>query len=353
MEQKKLELFLPRVQASPWIALDTEADSLHAYPEKLCLLQVSTPHGEDLIDPLANLDLAPFFAALRGHELILHGADYDLRLLKRTYNFTPTSVFDTMLAARLLGYPQFGLTHLVEQKLGIALEKGPQKMNWARRPLTERMEKYARNDTHYLKPLSDLLRSELTEKGRLSWLEEMGARLIEDCSEAPEFDRETVWKLKGSDKLTRRQMGILREIWFWREKEARQANKPPYFIVSHEILLAIARDASTRAEAEALVPDHFSFRRREALLQAFEAGVQLPPADLPLPRKSIYYHPSMAEQQRFNQLRDIRDRAADELQIDPTLIASRAALVLLARDWDANQPRLMAWQKKLLSASPL
>src|SRR6185369_12414340 len=106
--EEKLQDFLPTLRAAKWVALDTEADSLHAYPEKVCLIQVSTVSGDRLVDPLAGLDLAPILEALSGHELIMHGADYDLRLLRRHHRFVPKAVFDTMLAARLLGVQKFG-----------------------------------------------------------------------------------------------------------------------------------------------------------------------------------------------------------------------------------------------------
>ena len=158
---EKLAVLLPGIRAAAWIAVDTEADSLHAYPEKVCLIQISTVAGDNLIDPLARINLDPMLDALTAHALIMHGADYDLRLLRKHHEFVPGAIFDTMLAARLLGLRQFGLSHLVEHYLGIKLEKTSQKANWARRPLTERMERYARDDTHYLKPLSDKLKLEL------------------------------------------------------------------------------------------------------------------------------------------------------------------------------------------------
>src|SRR5262252_6802261 len=167
--EEKLKAFLAVLHAATWVAVDTEADSLHAYPEKVCLIQISTAAGERLIDPLAKVDLDPLLDALSGHELIMHGADYDLRLLRKHHEFVPSAVFDTMLGARLLGLRQFSLRFLVEKYLEVKLEKGPQKANWALRPLTPRMELYARNDTHYLKPLSDRLRGDLEAKGRLEW----------------------------------------------------------------------------------------------------------------------------------------------------------------------------------------
>src|SRR5260221_3369594 len=174
--------FLPLLKDAKWVAVDTEADSLHAYPEKVCLIQISTAQGDELIDPLANISLDPLLDALSGHDLIMHGADYDLRLLLKHHKFVPSGIFDTMLAARLLGLRQFSLSFLVEHYLGVKLEKGAQKANWAMRPLTERMERYARNDTHYLKPLSDKLKAELEAKGRLDWHQEMCASLVMDCT---------------------------------------------------------------------------------------------------------------------------------------------------------------------------
>ena len=166
----KLATFLPALKSAQWVALDTEADSLHAYPEKVCLIQISTAAGDRLVDPLTGINLDPLLDALNAHELIMHGADYDLRLLLKHHQFVPGAIFDTMLAARLLGEPQFGLGSLVEKFLGVKLDKASQKADWARRPLTERMETYARNDTRHLKPLADKLKLELQQKeiGRAS-----------------------------------------------------------------------------------------------------------------------------------------------------------------------------------------
>src|SRR5436190_438766 len=217
---EKLSAFLPTVRAAAWIAVDTEADSLHAYPEKICLIQISTAAGDELIDPLAAINLEALLDALAGHRLIMHGADYDLRLLRKHYEWAPGAIFDTMLAARLLGEKQFGLSNLAEKFLGVKLDKGPQKADWARRPLTERMENYARHDTHHLKPLVDKLKQELQLKGRLTWHQETCARLIADCSEPPPVDTNSVWRVKGCSGLSRHALAVLRELWHWREREA-------------------------------------------------------------------------------------------------------------------------------------
>jgi len=126
-DETRLKGVISAINESPWVAVDTEADSLHAYPEKLCLMQFSVLGADFLVDTLAGLDLSELLRTLQSREIIFHGADYDLRMLRKTFNFAPSAIFDTMTAARLLGYTQFGLGHLVEKHLGVKLEKGPQK----------------------------------------------------------------------------------------------------------------------------------------------------------------------------------------------------------------------------------
>ena len=343
---QRLAAFLPGLQTAPWIALDTEADSLHAYPEKLCLVQVSTSSGDFLIDPLSSVDLASFWGVLRTHELIMHGADYDLRLLKKHCNFEPSAIFDTMLASRLLGNREFGLTHLVSHYLGVVLEKGPQKANWAKRPLTPRMEIYARNDTHHLKPLSDILRQQLVGKGRLGWHQESCAQLIADCVQIRPPDPDGVWRVKGSHELSPVALGVLRELWNWRESEAIAANKPPYFVLSPETMVTLAEAAETCRVTDGLLPRHLSPRRREGVLKAIAHGLAV---EKPPDRRRIRtYRQTEPEKRRMQEIEKRRDDRALALGIDPTIVASRAMLVLLARDWDEYQQELMLWQRQLL-----
>src|SRR5690349_5162202 len=275
--EEKLQAFLPDLYAATWVAVDTEADSLHAYPEKVCLIQISTLFGDTLLDPLAGLNLAPVLKALSTHELIMHGADYDLRLLRKHHEFIPTAIFDTMLAARLLGVRQFGLSNLTESYLGVKLEKGPQKANWALRPLTERMERYARNDTHHLKPLADRLKEELRTKNRLAWHQEACAQLIQDSTLNEPQDTDLIWRVKGSHLLGRPGLAVLRELWRWREAEALAANRPPFFVLSHQTLVDVAAAAAMNRAIEALLPRHLSERRRNGVVKAIKRGMAVPP----------------------------------------------------------------------------
>jgi ribonuclease D len=346
--EEKLAAWLTKIRAAKWVALDTEADSLHAYPEKVCLIQISTVDGDRLVDPLAQINLAPLLEALNAHELIFHAADYDLRLLEKHHKFIPSAIFDTMLAARLLGERQFGLGSLVEKFLGVKLDKGSQKADWAQRPLTERMEKYARNDTHYLKPLADKMKLELQNKNRLAWHQESCARLIADCSQPSVVDANTVWRIKGSSILNRPALAILRELWQWRETEAIHANRPPFFILNHERMVDIADAAAAHEPFENILSPKMSPRRRETLLEAVKAGLAVPHDRHPEILRQIFYRPSEAEFRRFHELEKIRNAHAHALGIDPTLIASKATLGDLSRDWDRHAPELMNWQRELL-----
>jgi ribonuclease D len=344
----KLTAYLPVLTSAAWLALDTEADSLHAYPEKLCLMQISTAAGDRLIDPLAQMNLDPLLAALGGHDLIMHGADYDLRLLHKHHAFVPRAIFDTMLAARLLGERHFGLGSLVEKFLGVKLDKGPQKADWARRPLTERMETYARNDTHHLKLLADKLKLELQHKSRLGWHQESCARLIVDCAQPVVTEEDDVWRVKGSYALGRAALAVLREIWQWREAEAIAANRPPFFILSHEKMVELSEAAAGHQAVEPLLPTRMSPRRRDSLAAAIRAGLALPHDRHPEKIRHHHSRPTEAEMRRYRDLERRRDAHAHQLAIDPTLIAPRAVLGDLARDWDRHAPELMNWQRVLL-----
>jgi ribonuclease D len=346
--EEKLAAFLPKLRAADWIALDTEADSLHAYPEKVCLIQISIAGHDRLVDPLSPIELDPLFKAFSGRELIFHAADYDLRMLEKHHRFIPSAIFDTMLAARLLGERQFGLGSLVEKFLGVKLDKGSQKADWAQRPLTERMEKYARNDTHYLKPLADRLKSALEAKGRLAWHRESCARLIVECSRQPAADTDSIWRVKGSSLLSRPALAVLRELWRWREQEAIAYCRPPFFVLNHERMVDIADAAAEHQPFENILPPKMSPRRRETLLETVKIGLAVPASRHPEILRQKFHRPSEAEFRRFRELEKIRNAHAHKLGIDPTLIASKATLGDLARDWARHAPELMNWQRELL-----
>src|SRR5437667_800698 len=233
----QLGKLLEKIARVDRVAVDTEADSLHCYREKLCLVQISLPVGQVVVgigdaglewrgpnagrehlsrpqrdyvvDPLAEVDLAPLCAALERKEIVLHGADFDLRLLRRGLNFSARRIFDTVIAARLLGIREFSLAALVKRHFGVELGKGSQKANWGRRPLPARVIEYAMNDTHYLLPLADCLESQLRECDRLDWLPQSGQRAVDQAAIERARDEEELWRIRGSASLRGREVAGL------------------------------------------------------------------------------------------------------------------------------------------------
>ncbi|HEY2615010.1 MAG TPA: ribonuclease D [Chthoniobacterales bacterium] len=327
------------------IAVDTEADSLHCYYEKLCLVQLSFGGNNYLIDPLAGFDLSPLAAALAEKEIVLQGADFDLRLLRRAMNFVATRIFDTVIAARLLGIREFSLAALVERYFGIVLKKGSQKANWARRPLPEAMAEYAINDTRYLLPLAETLEAELRERGRLEWFQQSCLRALEQISVQRVRDEEEAWRIAGSGTMSGRACAILRELWRWREKEAQAADRPAFHILQNQLLL---RAAESFAAGETPEFRHFSARRRDGFRAAAEKGLQLPESEWPVRRRRRGMRPSRATELAAEALRRRRDAVADEHGLDPSLIAPRGALDALAADESQSATLLVPWQRSLL-----
>jgi ribonuclease D len=337
-----------RLRTAAWVAVDTEADSRHCYYEKLCLLQVSDPRGDELVDTLAGLDLQPVFQALQDKEIILHGADYDLRMLRRAAKFVPAVIFDTDMAARLVGIQQTGLGALVEKYFNVHMEKASQKADWAMRPLSEKMVRYAMADTHHLKPLADILRAELERLGRLEWLRQCCSDLIRRSGVDRERDPDREWQVKGWATLNRAGLSLLRELWHWREEEAQAVDCPPFHVIHNERMVAIADAASHHKDFDHLVPPRMKPERRRRLIEAVHRGQQAGPLPRITGPRRPWTRPSREVLHRLNQLEATRNARAHELGLAPSLIATRAALEALATDITVNIGVLLPWQRDLL-----
>jgi ribonuclease D len=327
------------------IAIDTEADSLHCYREKLCLLQISVPACDVIVDPLADVDLAPLRAALANKEIVLHGADYDLRLLRRNMSFVPQRIFDTVLAARLIGVREFSLAALVKKYFDIELTKGSQKANWAQRPLPKRMADYAINDTRYLLPMTERLETELNSRNRMEWFRQSCQRALEQAAIDRERDLDEAWRISGAGALRDRASAVLRELWNWREKEAEAVDRPPFHILQNRELL---ESAQRFAVGETPNYKHFSDRRRRAFHEAGERGMQLPEKDWPVRQRRSGTRATPEMIKRIEQLRRNRDHAAKDLQIESSFIAPRATLEAIAADKSRAEALLVPWQREIL-----
>jgi ribonuclease D len=341
----QLEELLPEIARFSRVAIDTEADSLHCYREKLCLLQLSLPSGDYVIDPLADLDLRPLAAALADKTIVVQGADFDLRLLRRNLQFTAKRVFDTVIAARLLGLREFSLAALVQRYFGVELTKGSQKANWAQRPLPARMVEYAINDTHYLLPLAEKMEGELKAADRWDWFEQSCNRAVEQSLVDRSRDVEEAWRVSGAGKLRGRAAAILRELWKWRETEAESADRPPFHILQNSDLV---RSAALFHAGQVSDYRHFSGRRRQAFRDAANRALQMPESDWPVQLRRTGTRPTQEMIRRAEELRQLRDRSTAELGLDPSFVASRSALEALASDPTAAETLLVPWQRRLL-----
>ena len=276
---------------------------------------------------------------------MLHGADYDLRLLRRGLNFTACRIFDTAIAARLLGLREFGLAALIKRYFGVELGKHSQKENWGRRPLPGKMLAYAINDVHYLLPLADRLETQLRERGRIDWLRQSCQRAIEQAAVDRIRDEDELWRIRGSAHLRGRPAAVLRALWQWREKEAEAVDRPPFHILQNRELL----DAAINF-AEGEIPDyrHFSARRRRAFQEAAQSALELPESQWPVLRRRFGKRPHPETIRRAEELRHQRDRAARELDLEPAFVAPRSALLAIATDSSRATSLLVPWQRQLL-----
>jgi ribonuclease D len=327
------------------VAADTEGDSLHCYFEKLCLIQISLADQNVLIDPLESLDFSRFNALLAKRRIILHGCDYDLRMLRRGIKFVPGEVFDTYLAARLIGLKEVGLASLVTEFFGIDLPKSSQKANWARRPLTRAMIEYAINDTLYLVRLAEQLTERLEALGRWPWFQESCLKAVLAAAEDREKDPERVWKIPGSAGLQGMSLAVLKVLWHWRDEEAKSADRPSFQVLRNEELVALAKSA---AGSEVRIPSSVQGSRRKRLHGALEQALALPESEWPLRTKLPRNRPTSEQEQRFERLKNRRDRVAEGLNLDPGVIAPRQALERISREPEAVGGVLMRWQRQLL-----
>ena len=340
-----LAVILPRLESVARVAIDTEADSLHCYREKLCLVQLSFGGSDNLVDPLAGLDLSPLVAGLSGKEIVLQGADFDLRLLKRDMNFTASKVFDTVVAARLLGLREFSLAALVQRYFGVTLAKGSQKANWAQRPLPAQMAEYAMNDTRYLLPLAEKLEAELREKGRFEWFEQSCARGVAQAAVERVRDEEEAWRISGSGTLSPRGSAVLRALWRWRDREAEAADRPPFHVLQNHLLIQAAQSFEAGE-----VPEfrHLSARRRRKFVDAAEAAMEIPESELPRRLRRAGTRPTPEMERAAENLRQRRDVVAEQLGLDPSFIAPRATVESIAADGARSTTLLVPWQRDLL-----
>src|SRR5689334_16071695 len=331
----------------PRVAVDTESNSLHAYREQVCLIQFSTPLKDYVIDPLALEDLsalAPIFSDPK-IEKIFHAAEYDLICLRRDFGFQVSHLFDTMHAARVLGYPFVGLDNLLAEKFQFEMDKRHQKADWAVRPLSSSQLDYARLDTHFLFDLSDVLENELKEQGRIQIARE---DFVRACKvEIPkEKLNGTSWKRFSVRKdITPRELTVLSELCVSRDQIAERMNRPVFKVISDAILIDIARNLPEKDVDLAglgLSPKQIHLWGSE-ILEAVKRGAVAPLVEREQPRR-----PNDATLKRVVKLKNWRKKAAEELGVESDIVLPKSYLNVLAE----NPPKTLTDLESILHDSP-
>ncbi len=326
-----LEQLVATLVREPAIGVDTESNSLFAYRERVCLIQFSTPTEDFILDPLAFDDLnslAPLFADPR-QQKIFHASEYDVICLKRDYNFQFSNMFDTMVAARTLGWPQLGLAAILETHYGLRMNKRFQRADWGLRPLTPELLDYARLDTRFLVRLRDILMAELAAKGRLLEAQEEFARLERVAGAGNGVNPNAFWRINGARDLPPAQAGVLRELHEYRERQAERADRPPFKVMSDQTLLAIAHSGPNSLGDLERLPGMTAqqIRRHGAnLLKAVRRGLGGPPA-----RPPHFEREPDSVRERYELLHQWRKRKAQARGVESDVIISRDALWELAR----------------------
>ncbi len=325
----------------PVCAVDTEADSLHRYRESLCLIQFATRGEAVLIDPLTMDDLSPLWDYLRGATVWMHGADYDMTMFKRQFGDLPAVVYDTQIGARLLGARRFGLSDLVQGYFGVELSKSSQKADWGKRPLSAKMIEYALNDVNYLLEMGDRIVEGLRDAGRYDWFEESCVAARRKVLERDE-GKDEIWRVQGSGKLDRFGLACLRALWNWRDAEARSWDRPSFMVVTNRQLLEWAMELA--GGRNITLPRHFRPDRVKRFRSAVAAIESIPESDWPEKPSGKRRKRDRDFERRVDALIRQRDQVAAKLDIEGSLIASRAVLELIAAGDATPSDLLLGWQ---------
>ncbi|MQF65296.1 ribonuclease D [SAR202 cluster bacterium AC-409-J13_OGT_754m] len=345
------------LKEEPAVALDTESNSRHGYPEKVCLIQISASSGIYLVDTLAVKNLDILGSLLHNPSIIkvMHGSDYDVRCLDRQWNFRITNLFDTGVAARFVGVKQVGLASLIKELLGIEIIKDSkiQKSDWASRPLSAAALRYAAEDVRYLIELRNVLQKRMENLGREGWVKEEFERLEAIHYVAPNLETAFL-SVKGSYQLDGRGRAILKRLFALREEEACKRNIPPYYVIPHDALIAIASAGSIDLDICLFLKHEKNERLSRLIQRSVVKGMEDPPIYSSLSDYPSRTGMSISATNLLNQLKVWRSEKANTLNIDPSLVWSMPSLKRISRcpgsfrveQYDSGIRR---WQRKMFS----
>ncbi|MBN1314157.1 MAG: ribonuclease D [Anaerolineales bacterium] len=319
---------LAELEKQSQLAIDTESNSLHAYREQVCLIQISIPEQDYIIDPLVIKDLDGLGEIMGDPavEKIFHAAEYDLILMKREYGFSFTNLFDTMLAARVLGWKQLGLASILKQEFNVKLDKRFQRANWGKRPLTPEQIAYARLDTHFLLDLRNRLFNALKTERRLDEARESFEHVSEVIPSHRVFDPDDFWSLvNGYHQLQSQQLAVLRELYIFREREAQRRNVPPFKILGNRTLVELAQTLPHfQDECQGIhgLTRRVLCRYGRQILQTIQTGLHAEQPEPPTRTRK----PPQSVLDRFKALHNWRKESASTRGVESDVILRKEAL---------------------------
>ena len=363
-DDSALKDFVDELKEQACVALDTEAASYHRYVDRIYLIQISSASRTAIVDPLAVTNLKPIGRLLADPsvEVVFHDADYDLRVLDRDYGFRAKRLFDTRIAAQLLGEPSVGLGPLLDKYFSVKVNKKLQRADWSRRPLTPEMITYAASDTAYLISLRDKLRQSLDRQGRVSWAEEEFKRLETIRWTSNGGNGQGFLKVKNAKSLAPKALAVLRSVYQWREAKAASLDRAPFRVLGNDALAALARSAPTtlrRLRSVNGVPASSARRYGEELIQAVQQGLDTPADEYPKIERTKRPKVSRTAQQRVERLKSLRRRAAADLGMEVGVLCPNGTLqaIALAGPTTAKDLRSIAdlkrWQCEALGPAAL
>lgn len=329
------------------LALDTEASSFHRYRERLCLVQLSNRERTWLVDPLAIPDLAPLreMLAQKRMQVVIHDADYDLRMLARHHSIRVENVFDTLVAAELVNEPEIGLAALLGKYQGLSIDKKFQKADWSKRPLPADMLAYAAGDTSHLIALRDILEDKLREKGRWEWAEEEFELLTDAPFNLPANEEPAFLRMKGAKTLKPNQLAVLREVHGWRDGVAEKMDRAPFMVVGNDLILGLATEPpgnSQELTSRKGMSDRVMGRFGRDIMAAVERGLAVPREDWPRLTKAKRYQRDDDYEERLKRLKRTRDLLTAEQDLRPGIVAANQLLMDIARTLPGDLDALMA-----------
>jgi ribonuclease D len=341
---KKLTTHLAPTQV---LALDTEASSFHRYTERVCLIQLSNRDHTWLVDPLSveNLDDLGILLADPAMEVVIHDADYDLRILAKHHKIRVSNIFDTLVAAELVNEPEIGLAALLKKYKGLQIDKKFQKADWSKRPLPQDMLDYAAGDTSDLIELRDILKDQLIAKGRWTWAEEEFALLTDMPYNTPAKVEPAFIRMKGAKTLKPAQLAVLREVHAWREKIAERMDRAPFMVVGNNTLLAIAAHPPSSVKELAKVAgmgDRIMVRYGKAIMDAIKKGQAVPKDQWPRVERPKRYARDDDHEERVKRLKVVREKLMVDHDLKPGIIGANQLLADIARTLPGDLEALAA-----------